>query len=56
VGDLGDEWVVGVGVGQHGAYGEENYDGSMSIGRKSGMGRVTFGDCQGWGPLITEDI
>lgn len=56
VGDLGDEWVVGVGVGQHGAYGEENYDGSMSIGRKSGMGGVTFGDCQGWGPLITEDI
>jgi len=25
VGDFGDEWVVGVGVGEHGANGEENF-------------------------------
>lgn len=48
--DFWDEGVVWVGVGEHRADGEENY-----IKRMREWG-YTFGDCEGRGPLITENV
>jgi hypothetical protein len=55
VSDLGHERVVGVGVGEHGANGEQHYEG-QSYFWSATTGPLTFGDRQSRTPLVPQDI
>jgi hypothetical protein len=47
--DFRDEGVVGVGVGEHAADGKKDL-------LKGLQGGGTFGDCEGGGPLVAENV
>ena len=54
--DLGNQRVVGVRVGQHGADGEENCFELVNARIRVTFISHTFRYCQSWAPLVSQDI
>lgn len=55
VSDLGNQWIIWVGVCEHRADGQENCLGLASV-HEHGNCMLAFGDGEGGAPLVSEDV